>query len=110
MPYRSRPWQTDSELEHSSGAPSGYGAVRIRARPPAESKPMATYGLLLAFLIVLVLEFIVFYALGEAAFENIFTIYAIDSRIDWINRPWSPLTATISHSVQNVGHILFNGL
>jgi membrane associated rhomboid family serine protease len=70
---------------------------------------VATYGLLLAFLIVLILEFIVFYALGEDAFRDIFTIYAIDSRIDWINRPWSPLTATISHDVGNVGHILFNG-
>lgn len=109
MPTRPRPWQTDTELEHAQPGTGGYGSVRVRMAPPEADRPLATYGLLLAFLVVYILELVVFFAFGRQDFVDIFTIHSEPTPWDWIKRPWSPITATISHDIGNVAHILFNG-
>lgn len=101
-----RPWQTDEEIESESRR-ARYRAALGAERPPS---PQATYGLLLSFLAVFVLEYVVLFARGEETFKEIFTIYAIESRFDWIERPWSPFVATLSHSPSSLGHIFFNGI
>lgn len=74
-------------------------------RPP---QPKATYGLLIAIASVFALEYLVLFTAGQAAFREIFTIYAFDSWYSWIERPWSPVTATFSHL--GFMHLFFNGI
>ncbi|HLE47107.1 MAG TPA: rhomboid family intramembrane serine protease [Candidatus Thermoplasmatota archaeon] len=110
-----RPWKTDAELEADmrqrptgfAGFGGGGSVVVTRAHPP---KPWGTYGLLIAFLVVYVLELIIYNTTPFETFRYIFTIYSIDTNYDWVMRPWSPFTATMSHSPVRAGHIIFNGL
>lgn len=104
---RERPWQTDTELESTTRYPGGGPTVSIRYGPPP--KPLATWGLLASFGAVFLLELIIRGLYGDAVFFQVFTIYAPE-RWDWIYRPWSPITATISHHPLAVGHLVFNSI
>lgn len=106
---RTRPWQTDAEIESTGAAPRGGAVMALRPAPP--EKPYATWGLLGAFAAIFLMETIVRSFYGERVFYEVFTIYASKAEPwDWINRPWSPLVATFSHHPLLLGHILFNSL
>lgn len=101
---RDRPWQTDDQLESESQRVR----FRIATNPVRPPTPQATYGLLISFGVVYLLEWLVYTTQGDKAFRDIFTIHSIPDPLDWTNRPWSPITATFSHSLFGFMHILFN--
>lgn len=101
-----RPWQTDAELE----AEQRSMRYRYGQQPQKPAQPWATYGLLITFVVVFALEFLVLATAGLDAFRRVFTIYAFESWYSWIERPWSPIMATVSHSPAGFGHIFFNGI
>ena len=112
---QTRPWKTDAELEaQMRQGPSGFagfgrggGVVVAREKP---RRPWGTYGLLLTFLALYILELVVFYTSPQATFRDVFTIYSIVNDYDWIYRPWSPILSTLSHAPTRPGHLILNGL
>jgi uncharacterized protein len=101
-----RPWKTDAEIESESFRYSQSAAMQP-LRPPT---PRATFTLLGIMGGVLVLEWITLALTDEATFFRIWSIYAFPTWYDWINRPWSPFTATFAHHPQLLSHILFNSI
>jgi uncharacterized protein len=109
----SRPWQSDAEIEagmRQNQNPTGgaYNVPFYMRRPPKPPRPDVTYGLLISFIVVYVMELFVQAAYGDRVFTNVFTIYSTSSYFEWIQRPWSPLTSMLSHG--GLSHLFFNGL
>lgn len=103
-----RPWQTDAEIEHTSGGPASYGYVQQAAvRPPP---PHGTYWLLGAVGATFLLEWLTLVTTDLDRFYYTWTIYTEGTWYDWIERPWSPITATFAHHPYNYVHILFNSI
>lgn len=110
---RIRPWKTDTELDaemrQRPGGFGGFGPGGVLVGRTQPAKPWATYGLLIAFVAVYILELLVFNLAGFETFRQIFTIYILDPT-EWLQRFWSPFTSTASHSPTRPMHLLFNGL
>lgn len=83
--------------------PRVHHRVWETAAPAPVWKPVATYGLLAAFLAVFVAQLATMGRGGVELHNAVWTISA-----DWIQRPWSPLTSTFAHG--GPGHLLVNGL
>lgn len=76
---------------------------RRSARPRDEWRPLGTFGLLGAMLVVYVLELM---TIGdEARFNALWTIEP-----GWWLRPWTPITSTFAHHPSLITHLLLNGL
>lgn len=99
MPVRERPWQSDHEIE----AAERQRSLRQGASMQKPRKPFATYILVGTIVVVFIVEQIVARTAGEPTFTNLFVIH-----VDWLYRPWSLVTSTLSHG--GVIHLLFNGV
>jgi membrane associated rhomboid family serine protease len=112
MPERERPWKSDSEIEASERRRRAAAMAPSRRLP---NQPVLTYALLGLLVIVFVAEAAMLGAIPsgdtitrDQEFIDTFTIHSESSTTEWMERPWSPFTAMVSHG--SLLHLLFNGL
>jgi membrane associated rhomboid family serine protease len=86
----------------------GRHLVNRDGSPVRAWKPWATYGLLGVMVVVWFIELWLANTDGGARYADYQKWFVVDT--DWPQRPWSPLTSTMAHSVSNLSHLLFNGL